>query len=120
MIPRAPQRMRLLILHLFQLAPEDLPLSGRDHCLELPHLVAVDDGIEAVSHHDYRLALERRPHHVLNEGVRMLVNVGGSLVHDQDLRPLEHRPSEAKQLPLPNLMNAAEYRKTFNRRIHAR
>ena len=72
------------------------------------YLVAVDDGVEAVSYHDDRLALERRPHHVLDEGVRVLVDVGGSLVHDQDLRPLEHRPSEAKQLPLPDLGSCDE------------
>ena len=72
-------------------------------CVRIPYLVAVDDGVEAMSHHDDSLAFERGPHHVLDQGVGMLVYVGGCLVHDKDLRPLEHGPSEAKELPLPNL-----------------
>lgn len=56
------------------------------------HLVAVDNRVEAVSHHDHGLPFERRPHHVLNEGVGVLVDVGGCLIHDQDLRPLQHGP----------------------------
>ncbi len=73
-------------------------------CTRALYLVAIDDGVEAVSHHYDGLALERSPYHVLDEGVGVLVDVGGGLVHDEDLRPLEHGSGKAEKLPLPNLV----------------
>jgi len=34
-----------------------------------------------------------------------MVDVGRSLVHDKDLRPLQDGPGEAKELPLTHLNN---------------
>ena len=39
----------------------------------------------------------------LYEGVGVLVDVGRSLVHDEDLRPLQDGSGEAEKLPLTDL-----------------
>jgi len=89
------------------------PRHRSENVFRALYLVAVDDGIEAVGHHDDGLALERSSHHVLDQGIGVLVDVGGGLIHDEDLRPLEHGSGQAEKLPLPNLAIAErEYRKS--------
>ncbi len=61
-----------------------------------------------MGHHDDGLALERRPDDVLDQAVRVLVNVGGGLVHHEDLGPPQHGPGEAEKLPLPHLVIRAD------------
>lgn len=64
------------------------------------NVVAVHNSIDPVRHCEGGSVLEFCAHDALNPGVRIGVDRGGGLVHNDDPRPAEQGPRDDQELPL--------------------